>query len=130
MAQHDIEVILMRELASHLAMAVFVVDPSGELVFYNEPAELLLGTRFDETGPMLMDDWSSVFEPSDEQGHRLEPERLPLVIAVEEGRPAHGRFFIRGLDGARRPDCPRSGMAVTSSCRRLGAAAVFWEATE
>ena len=43
MAQHEIELILMRELASYLAMAIFVVDPEGELLYYNEPAERLLG---------------------------------------------------------------------------------------
>ena len=78
----------MRELASHLATAVFVVDPSGELVFYNEPAELLLGTRFDETGPMPMDDWSSVFEPTDEQGRSLAAgAACPLVDRRGAGPP-------------------------------------------
>jgi PAS domain-containing protein len=51
MAQ-PIELILMRELADHLATPIFVVEPNGDLLFYNEPAEKLLGTRFDETGTM------------------------------------------------------------------------------
>ncbi len=129
MAQYEIEVILMRELASYLAMAVFVVDPAGELIYYNEPAERLLGTRFDETGPMAMTDWSSLFEASDEQG-LLAPEQLPLVIAVEQGRPAHGRFSIRGLDGQRRHLEVTAIPILGQADRHLGAAAVFWEATE
>jgi PAS domain-containing protein len=129
LAQYEIEVILMRELASYLAMAVFVVDPAGELIYYNEPAERLLGTRFDETGPMAMTDWSSLFEPSDEQG-RLPPEQLPLVIAVEQGRPAHGRFSIRGLDGQRRQLEVTAIPLLGQGGRHLGAAAVFWEATD
>jgi PAS domain-containing protein len=129
LAQHEIEVILMRELASYLAMAIFVVDPAGELIYYNEPAERLLGTRFDETGPMAMTDWSSLFEPSDEQGH-LAPEQLPLVIAVEQGRPAHGRFSIRGLDGQRRRLEVTAIPLLGQADRRLGAAAVFWEAKD
>ena len=68
MPQHEIEVILTRELAGYLAMAIFVVDPAGSLIFYNEPAEALLGTRFEETGPMEMDDWAHVFDPRDEDG--------------------------------------------------------------
>ena len=128
MPQHEIEVILTRKLASYLAMAVFVVDPSGELIFYNEPAEQLLGIRFDETGPLSMADWSHIFEPTDEAGHPVQPEALPLVITVQQQRPAHGSFFIRGLDGARRrlevTAIPLLGQAE----RLLGAAAVFWEA--
>ena len=45
MSQKAIELILMRQLASSLAMPIFLVDPSGNLVFYNEPAEQLLGSR-------------------------------------------------------------------------------------
>ena len=33
----------MRELADHLATPIFVVDAAGDLLFYNEPAEKLLG---------------------------------------------------------------------------------------
>ena len=46
MAQKDVEVILMRQLASYLAVPIFLVDPAGNLIFYNEPAERLLGRRF------------------------------------------------------------------------------------
>ena len=44
MPGQPIEIILMRELADHLATPIFVVDPDGDLLFYNEPAEKLLGT--------------------------------------------------------------------------------------
>ena len=94
MPQYEIEVILTRELAGYLAMAIFVVDPAGSLIFYNEPAEALLGTRFEETGPMEMDDWAHVFDPRDEDGAPLEPEALPLVITLRDARPTHGRFSI------------------------------------
>jgi PAS domain-containing protein len=46
MPQLEIEMILMRQLASYLAMPIFIVDPVGNLVFYNEPAESILGRRF------------------------------------------------------------------------------------
>ena len=39
MSQKEIEQILIRQLASYLAMAVLIVDADGNLVFYNEPAE-------------------------------------------------------------------------------------------
>ena len=49
-AQKPIELILARQLATTLAMATFLVDPDGTLVFYNEPAERLLGLRFEIGG--------------------------------------------------------------------------------
>lgn len=71
--------ILFRQLASYLAMPVFLVDPVGNLVFYNESAERILGLRYEETGEMPVDEWSTVFVPCDESGEPLPPEALPLV---------------------------------------------------
>jgi len=57
MAQQEIEVILIRQLASYLAMPMVIVNPVGTLIFYNEPAEELLAMRFEETGEMPEDEW-------------------------------------------------------------------------
>ena len=35
MAHEEIEVILARQLASYLAMPIFIVDPQGTLLYYN-----------------------------------------------------------------------------------------------
>src|SRR6476660_1287872 len=96
---HPIELILMRELADHLATPMFVVDTAGDLLFYNEPAERLLGSRFDETGKMPFAEWSTVFNPTDAQGEPVPPDELQLAVAVQQGRPEHGGVFIRGIDG-------------------------------
>ena len=99
MAQYEIEVILLRQLASYLAMPIFIVDPRGALVFYNEPAEIILGKRFEETGEMSPEEWSKAFQPTDEQGRPLEPGGVPLMIAFNDRRPTHGSLWIQALDG-------------------------------
>src|SRR5262245_3492359 len=99
MAQKAVELILMRQLASYLAMPIFLVDPQGNLLYYNEPAERLLGRRYDETGEMPLAEWSTVFEPTAEDGSPIRPEDLPLTIALQEWRAAHRPLAIRGLDG-------------------------------
>jgi hypothetical protein len=38
----------------------------GRLAYYNEPAEPLLGVRFDAVGPMDMADWLAAFRPGDQ----------------------------------------------------------------
>lgn len=53
MSQKEIGVILTRQLASYLAMPIFIVDPTGALLFYHEPTEQILGLRFEETGGHL-----------------------------------------------------------------------------
>ena len=124
-----IEIILMRELADHLATPIFVVDADGDLLFYNEPAEKLLGSRFDETGMMPFAEWATVFTPTDEHGAPIPPDGLPLGIAVQQHRPAHGDMWIRGLDGERRKLTVTAFPLKGQWGEHLGSAAIFWEAT-
>ena len=127
MLQKEIEVILARQLASYLVTPIFIVDPQGNLVFYNESAEKILGRRFEETGELGVDEWSTLFEPTDEQGHALEPEALPLVVTLKEHRPAHRNFWIRGLDGVQRRIEVAAFPLIGQARRFLGAVAIFWE---
>lgn len=128
MAQHEIEIILTRQLASCLATPVFLVDPEGTLLYFNEPAEEVLGQRFDEAGVMPAERWSTIFSPTDEAGQPIPPESLPLVVALTEGQPAHGRFWIRGLDRVPRYIEVTAFPLIGVGGRFVGAVAIFWEA--
>ena len=55
-----IQIILTRQLAGYLSVPLFLVDPKGDLLYYNEPAEAILGRRFEETGAMPAKVWSSM----------------------------------------------------------------------
>jgi PAS domain-containing protein len=129
MAQKPIELILSRHLAGNLAMPVFLVDAEGTLVFYNEPAERVLGMRFEETGEMPAADWASEWLPQRDDGTPIPAEDLPLVVAVRQGKPAHGAFVIRGLDGRRRHIEVTAIPLVRAGDQVVGAAAFFWERT-
>lgn len=130
MAQQEIEVILARQLAEYLAMPIFIVDPEGDLLYYNEPAESVLGSRYDETGPMDAADWSTVFKPVDKKGNPVRPEDLPLMIAMTKHHPAHSSFWIQGLDGALRQIEVTAFPLIAQAQRFLGAIAIFWEVPE
>ncbi len=127
MSQQEIETILCRHWTSHLQTPVFLVDPDGNLLFYNEPAEPILGRRFAETGTMSAAEWSTAFRITDEKDVLLPPDELPLSIALATRRPAHRRLWLVGLDNKRRyieTTClPLIGLAD----RFLGAVAFFWE---
>ena len=128
--QLPIELILLRQAASYLKMPIFLVDAAGTLVYYNEPAEPLLGSSFDEVGEMNMADWIAAFRPSRRDGQRLSQTAVPLVRALRSDRAVHSTLQITGLDGVRRP------IAVTSLPLRgqqghlVGAIAIFWPQDE
>jgi PAS domain-containing protein len=127
MSQQEIEVILARHLAEYLALPIFIVDPNGDLLFYNEQAEAILGHRYDETGPMPASDWSTIFNPVDKNGQAIRPEELPLMIAMMKRHPAHQSFWIHGLDGAMREIEVTAFPLSAQADRFLGAVAFFWE---
>ena len=125
--QHEIVLILLKQWASYLATPVFMVDQTGTLLYYNEPAEVLLGTRYDETGEMPLEEWGTVFAPVDRDGAPLLPEKLPLAIAVQHRRPAYGQISITGRDGVRRDLSVTAFPLVGQNDRHPGSVAIFWE---
>lgn len=126
--QKEIEVILTRQLAGYLTVPIFIIDPDGNLLYYNEPAEAILGKRFEDTGELAAEEWGAIFTPMDVDGRPLAVEQLPIIIALQQHRPATKRFAIIGLDGVRRlidvTAFPLDGVGN----RHLGAVAMFWEA--
>jgi PAS domain-containing protein len=124
--QLPIELILLRQVASYLEMPIFLVDADGRLVFYNEPAEPLLGSRFDEVGEMAMADWLAVFRPSRRRGRPLPPDDVPLVMALRTQRAVHSTLEITGLDRQRWVIEATAFPLRGHRGRPLGAMAIFW----
>lgn len=127
MVQQEIETILCRHWASHLQTPVFLVDPEGNLLYYNEAAESILGLRFAETGMMSAAVWSTAFRTTDDNDEPLAPDQLPLMVALAERRPANKRFWIVGFDNDRRYIETTALPLIGQANRFLGAVAFFWE---
>jgi PAS domain S-box-containing protein len=128
MAQKEVELILLRQWASHLNMPIFLVDRDGNLLYYNEPAEVLLGRRFDEAGEMSVFDHSSLFETTAEDGSPIASEDMPLGIAMTQRRPAFQRIRFKALDGTQRLVEITAFPLEGQGGHWLGSVAIFWEA--
>src|SRR3990172_2164980 len=126
-SQQEIEVILARQLADYLALPVFIVDLAGNLLFYNESAEAILGRRYQETGAMPAAEWATIFKPTAEDGQSLPPDELPLIVALRESRPAHTVYWIKGLDEVPRRIGDNAFPLIGQAQRRLGGVANCWE---
>jgi PAS domain-containing protein len=126
--EHDLVMILARGLASSIATPMFLVDPDGTLVYFNEPAEGILGTSYAEAGEMALDEWGTAFVPEDaETGEALESKGLPLTIALTERKPAHRTMRITGRDGATRDIAVSAFPLWARMDEFVGAVAIFWE---
>jgi PAS domain-containing protein len=126
--QRNVALILARELALNLATPMWVWDEQGELVYYNEHVQQILGSPEHEIGVGRLDQLPQ-FEPTDADGNPIPVDELPSAVAIGQRRPAHRELSIVGRDGVRRnlevtayPLFARGGQFV-------GAVSVFWERT-
>ena len=127
--QKHLALIIARELASQLATPTFISDAAGNLVFYNEAAETVLGRTFAEAGAMPAEGWASQFRVEDLDGTPMPLERNPAGIALLERRPAHGQLWMTGLDGQRRCLAVTAVPLFASATEFVGMVALFWEST-
>lgn len=125
--QKHLALIIARELASQLATATFIADADGELVFYNEAAEDILGRSYAEAGAMPASEWSSLFKVEDLEGAPVALADLPGGIALAEHRPAHRCVRIVGLDGERRVISITAVPLFSHPTEVVGMVAFFWE---
>ena len=127
MPAYEIEIILNRQLADCLSIPVFITDTAGNLIFYNEPAERVLGARFEEKGEMSAETWSTIFKPLDEHMQPLPPTELPLVKTLGDQRPHHKTFWIESLNGKKEKISVTSYPIISRTAKFIGAVAIFWE---
>jgi hypothetical protein len=127
--QRHIALILARDLAANLATAMLLVDADGDLVFFNEPAEAILGRPYAEA-QMSRAELARTFKPVDEAGEPVPAADLPLATAFRTGIPSRGAFWIDAADG-RRPHLEVVGVPLFAHADQLvGGLAVFWERAE
>jgi PAS domain-containing protein len=126
--QRHIALILARDLAANLATPILLVDREGDLVFFNEPAEAILGRPYAEA-QMSSVELAKTFKPVDDDGRPIPLDELPLAKAFRSGIPSHGRLRIESVDG-RRHDLEVVAMPLFANRDQLeGGLAVFWDRT-
>jgi len=127
-SQQAVEMILVRQLASYLFVPVLVFDATGTVVFYNEPAERILGMRFEETGRIDREEADRLIELSDDPNAGQEDSERPLDMALHQRRPVHARrWLLRRADRVRLQVELTAFPIIDHEERLLGAVAMFWE---
>ena len=127
-AQQSVEMILVRQLAGYLLVPVVVVDTAGTVVFYNEPAERILGVRFEETGRISAEEAERLIELSDDPAADPDEPKRPIIAALQQRRPAHARrWLLRRGDRVRLQVELTAFPVIDQEERLLGAMAMFWE---
>ncbi|HKG09703.1 MAG TPA: hypothetical protein VKB07_03965 [Gaiellaceae bacterium] len=127
-AEQNLPLILAREFASNIATPLALIDATGRLLYFNEPAERIIGSTPAELGELTEDEWRARFSAERLDGTPAPIDEMASVIARRKRRPAHGRLVITTLDGLRRT------LAVTAIPllqgereEPVGCVVLFWE---
>src|SRR5688572_3515544 len=99
--QRNVALILARELAVNLATPMWIWDAEGELVYYNEHVQAILGSPRHEIGVGRLEELPK-FEPTDLDGNPLPFDEIPSAVVLKRHVPAQRKIRVTGIDGKRR----------------------------
>jgi PAS domain-containing protein len=126
MGQQPIEIILLRQWATHLAIPMWIADMDGRLVFYNEPAESIVGVRFEDAGEMHVEKLADIFSALDEHGNAIPAGEGPISLALKQRKPVQRALRYRALNGVWH-DAEITAFPVDGQGgRQLGVVALIW----
>jgi PAS domain S-box-containing protein len=127
-AEQSLPLILAREFASNIATPLAVIDATGRLIYFNEPAERIIGSTPAELGELTEEEWRARFSAEHPDGSPAGIDEMATVIARRERRPAHERLVITTLDGLRRPLAVTAIPLLEGEREDLvGCVVLFWE---
>lgn len=127
--QRNVALILARELAVNLATPMWLWDEAGELVYYNEHVQDILGVASSEVGVDRLDELTR-FRPTDASGEPIDVDDLPSAIAIKQRRPAQRQIRIVGVDGVPRTLSVTAFPLFARGGEFVGAVSVFWQVEE
>jgi PAS domain S-box-containing protein len=127
-AQKSLPLILAREFASNLATPLAVIDEEGTLVFFNEPAERIIGQTHAELGELSEEQWRARFTAQRPDGTPVNVDDMPTAVARRLLRPAHETLVYTMLDGQRRTLSVTAIPMLERGRDLAGLVVVFWEA--
>lgn len=123
----SLALILAREFAANIATPVTVMDEHGRLVFFNEPAERILGQTHADVGELAPSDWTRLFVVETLDGAPVMLDEMPVGIAHREKRPAHDTLAFTTVNDVRHEIEVTAFPLLGRDDDLLGVVAVFWE---
>jgi len=122
-----IQIILARQLASSVSAPILLVDAEGTLVYYNESAEAIFNRRFDETGEMTADEWTTLIAARDDERNPIPPEERPMMKAIARRHPVSQTISLRRPEGDWRHVHVTAFPLIGERETLFGAMTIFWE---
>jgi hypothetical protein len=106
---------------------MFLIDPGGMLVYYNDAAAYILGKSFAELGEIPSGEFGAALHLTTPEGETVRRRDSPAGVAFFEHRPSHMTVMATTYDGERRQFDATAYPLFGASGEMHGVVAVFWE---
>jgi len=110
-----------------MSVPIWITDRFGNLIYFNEPTEELIGLRFDETGDLPASTLTDLFNLCDLNGSPIPDAERPLMIALEKLQPAQRAIRMNDAEGREKVVADTAIPIVGEGDRPLGAMVLLWE---
>ena len=115
-----------KHLAESVTTPMFLADAEGNLIFYNEAAEALLGKPFVDKGSLSPADWQRSFDVRDRDDHPFALESMASWMSVQNEQPSLGHIKFSSADGTDHLVATCAFPLFTEQERFEGALILFW----
>lgn len=129
-ALKSLVLIRAKHLAESVTTPMLLIDADGNLVFYNEGAETLLGVPFTDVGNVAASEWQAKFRVRARDDQPAPLQKMPGWFDLKEERPGLGHVRLTTLDGKDHFIAVCAFPLFTAQTQFDGALVIFWEEEE
>lgn len=115
-----------KHLAESVTTPMLLIDAEGNLVFYNEAAEALLGAPFTNVGQVPASEWQAQFKVRGRHDDPAPLETMPGWADLQGERPGLGHVRLTTMDGTDLFIAVCAFPLFTSQDQFDGALVIFW----
>jgi PAS domain-containing protein len=119
-----------KHLAESVTTPMLLADGEGNMIFYNEAAEAVLGTAFSDLGPIPASQWQEQFKVRGRGDAPFPLESMPGWMDVKSERPGLGHVKFTSLHGDDHFIAVCAFPLFTAQRQFDGALVIFWEEDE
>lgn len=126
-ALKSLVLIRAKHLAESVTTPMLLVDANGNMVFYNEAAEMVVGRAFNDVGPVPAADWQERFRVRARDDSPAPLEKMPGWMDLKGERPGLGHLRLTTIEGRDLDVAVCAFPLFTSQHQFDGALVIFWE---
>jgi PAS domain-containing protein len=126
-ALKSLVLIRAKHLAESVTTPMFIIDNDGNMIFFNEAAEVKVGRAFADVGQIPVAEWQEQFKVRELDDTPAPLESMPGWFQLQKERPGLGELMFTTFDGRDLRIAVCALPLFSGEDQFEGALVLFWE---